>query len=62
MNGIERGTNGLIEQSIEFSGSDVQGKKVFAKITNPDTIELGLAINIENIDQLSHRRIVQLKI
>ena len=62
LNGIERGTNGLIEQSIEFSGSDVQGKKVFAKITNPDTIELGLAINIENIDQLSHRRIVQLKI
>jgi len=62
LNGIERGTNGLIEKNIEFSGSDIQGKKVFAKITNPDTIELGLATSIDSIEQVSHRRTIQLKI
>ena len=62
LNGIQRGTNGLIEKNIEFSGSDIQGKKVFAKIISPDSIELGVAANLEQIGQISHRRTVVLKI
>jgi hypothetical protein len=63
LNSIERGTNGLIEQNIEFSGSDVQGKKVFAKIITPDTIEIGLSSTIESIEQqVTHCRTIQLKI
>lgn len=62
LNGIKRGTNGLVEKNIEFSGSDAQGKKVFAKIISPDSIELGIALNIEQIEQITNRCTVVLKI
>ena len=62
LNGIERGTNGLVEENIEFSGSDTQGKKVFAKIISPNSIELGIAANLEQIGQMSDRRTVILKV
>lgn len=62
LNSIERGTNGLVEQNIEFSGSDIQGKKVFAKIITPDAIEIGLSSTIDSVEQqITHRRTVQLK-
>ncbi|QGA10796.1 hypothetical protein GFH30_05040 [Acinetobacter wanghuae] len=62
LNGIKRGTNGLVEQEIEFSGSDIQGKKVFAKIITPDTIEIGLSSTIDTVEhQVTHCRTVQLK-
>ncbi|MFW1859944.1 hypothetical protein [Acinetobacter defluvii] len=59
--GIERGTFGLVEHDIEFSGSDVKGKKVFARIMAPDCIEIGLAEAIDQIDQVTHRQMIQLK-
>ncbi|MFW2037305.1 hypothetical protein ACG92Y_02035 [Acinetobacter ursingii] len=62
LNGIKRGTNGLVEKNIEFSGTDAHGKKVFAKIISPDSIELGLALNIEQIEEITNRRTVVLKI
>ena len=49
-------------QNIEFSGSDIQGKKVFAKIITPDAIEIGLSSTIDSVEQqITHRRTVQLK-
>ncbi|WP_217488962.1 hypothetical protein, partial [Acinetobacter bereziniae] len=59
--GIERGTFGLVEHDIEFSGGDVKGKKVFARIMTPDSIEIGLAEAIDKIDQVTHRQMIQLK-
>lgn len=50
--GMLRGSNGLYEKNIEFSGADSQGKSVFAKIIAPDTIEVGLAEDMTQIDQL----------
>ena len=52
----------IFEKNIEFSGSDTQGKKVFAKIISPDSIELGVAANLEQIGQMSDRRTVVLKV
>lgn len=62
LEGIKRGTNGLQEYDIEFFGSDTQGKKVFGKIISPDIIEIGLASGIEQIEAISHRRTIQLKV
>lgn len=59
--GIERGTFGLVEHDIEFSGGEVKGKKVFARIMTPDSIEIGLAEAIDKIDQVTHRQMIQLK-
>lgn len=61
LNGIERGTNGLKEHDIEFSGSDIQGKKVFGRIMTPDSIEIGLAETVNQIEQVSHCQMIQLK-
>ena len=61
LSGIERGTNGLKEQDIEFSGSDIQGKKVFGRIMSPDSIEIGLAVTVDHIGQMSHCQMIQLK-
>lgn len=60
--GIMRGTHGLREQNLEFSGQDIQGKKVFAKIISPDTIELGLAESLEQAEHSIQRREILLKI
>ena len=61
LNGIERGTNGLKEYDIEFSGSDIQGKKVFGRIMTPDSIEIGLAETVDQIEQVSYRQVIHLK-
>ncbi|MHA3116583.1 hypothetical protein E0H86_11795 [Acinetobacter sp. ANC 4635] len=61
LNGIERGTNGLKEHDIQFSGSDIKGKKVFGRIITPDSIEIGLAETADQLEQLSHRQMIQLK-
>lgn len=42
-----RGTSGLREQNLDFSGSDNQGKTVFARIISPNRIEIGLAKGME---------------
>lgn len=60
--GIMRGTHGLREQNLEFSGQDIQGKKVFAKIISPDTIELGLAESLEQAEHSIQRREILLKL
>lgn len=49
--GLTRGSQGLLERQLDFSGSNSQGKSIFARIMSPDTIEIGLADNLEQAEQ-----------
>lgn len=49
--GMSRGSQGLYEKNLEFSGNDSQSKLVFARIISPDTIELGLAESLEEANR-----------
>lgn len=44
---IDESMSGLREQNLDFSGSDNQGKTVFARIISPNRIEIGLAKGME---------------
>lgn len=60
---LMRGSQELYELNLEFSGSDSQGKSVFAQIISPDTIEIGLADNLEQAKQgVQFMRQITLKI
>ncbi len=62
LNNASRGTQGLKEMNVEFSGENTKGKKVLGKIISPDSIEICLAPSIEQIDQASDKRVIQLSI
>jgi hypothetical protein len=60
LNGMQRGTNGLHEKEIEFSGDMSKGMRVFGKIVDSNSIELCLVENQENINEQSFKKAVDL--
>lgn len=60
LNSMQRGTNGLHEKEIEFSGDMSKGMRVFAKTIDSNNIELCLAESMENINEKSFKRIVEI--
>lgn len=60
LNSMQRGTNGLHEKEIEFSGDISKGMRVFAKTMDSNNIELCLAESIESIDEQDFKKIVNL--
>ena len=60
LNGMQRGTNGLHEKEIEFSGDMSKGMRVFGKIVDSNSIELCLVENQESISEQSFKKAVDL--
>jgi len=60
LNGMQRGTNGLHEKEIEFSGDIPKGMRIFGKIVNSNSIELCLVENKESINEEIFKKVVDL--